>query len=60
MNAAKTRYADQEVDYQEVSFKRSAPAKFQSKSNQGDFGRRTKPPKSYNGIHRRRRRRIQW
>jgi hypothetical protein len=60
MNAHITDYSEQEMEYQ-VDFRRKhRPARAQN-SNRPSFRRkRGSEPQSFNGIHRRRAKRIRW
>ena len=60
MNASVSTYSDAEFDY--VSeFNYSDKSDRPQRKNQISYGRRPgKQPRSYNGIHRRRARRIKW
>jgi len=62
MNAAMTMYEEQELSY---SLKKrpdatSGTRPFRTGSNRASFGRRGKAPLSFNGIHRRRQKKIRW
>ncbi len=58
MNAANTDFSDQEMDYK-VEF-RNADTSNRPQRSRGPSHARGKQPKSYNGIHRRRKKRIRW
>jgi len=60
MNAAITQFADKEPDYK-VEFRHRETPSRSTKSNSPRFARkRGKQPQSFNGIHRRRKKRVQW
>jgi len=60
MNAAITTYTDNDFDYK-VDFRENATGDPPARSGKAAYGRRRgKRPESYNGMHRRRKRRIKW
>jgi len=62
MNAAMEMYEEQETSY--ASNNRpsltSGARPARTNTNRANFGRRGKAPKSYNGMHRRRQKKIRW
>ncbi len=52
-------YEATEADYGMDTFRRSVPVK-SSKQRKPEHGRRGKAPQSFNGIHRRRKRKMAW
>lgn len=59
MNAAMTMYEDQELSYSVQARPKSGNVRKQ-RVNRPSYGRRGKNPQSFNGIHRRRSKKIRW
>ena len=60
MNASVSTYGEAEFDYK-VEFNYADTTERPVRRNRLSYGRRRgKQPRSYNGIHRRRQRRIKW
>jgi len=60
MNAAVTAYVEQEFEYK-AEFRAKATANSVSSTSRPNYSRRRgKRPASFNGIHRRRQRKIKW
>ena len=61
MNAAITRYEDQEFSYSVKARPKTGINRPQRTTNRPSYGRRRgKSPTSFNGMHRRRQRKLRW
>lgn len=62
MNASVSLYEDQELSYAFKSRPNSSSGNSPNDNNstRARFGRRAKAPQSFNGMHRRRKKKIRW